>query len=151
MRRNGGCIPLQGRAPLALLVIGWINPETPSAPRARPETVEIDGTVFAPGLLKGYHPGCGRRGAVRQNRPRAESTAYATAIRFLSVGNYLPDGPKVEEEIVGRKSGPTCSISIRGWPNGTISKRPRTPAERRFDRKESYTVTDGAPDFSTAR
>jgi len=68
--------------------------------------------------------------------------AYATAIRFLSVGNYLPDRPKVEE-IVGQKFRPNV-LDLYPWMAEMIQiGKIENASGKTIDRKESYTVTDG--------
>ncbi len=141
---TGGAFTLQGRAPLALIV-DWLDKvlrNTVGAQGQAPETVEIDGTVFAPGLLKGTTLAVAGGAQFGKTVLELNLMAYATAIRFLSVGNYLPDRPKVEE-IVGQKFRPNV-LDLYPWMAEMIQiGKTQNASGKTIDRKESYTVTDG--------
>ncbi len=140
----GGPFSLKGRGPLAV-VVDWldkilrntIGPEGQAA-----ETVEINGAVFLPGQLKGATLAVAGGAQFGKTVLELNLMAYATAIRFLSVGNYLPDRPKVEE-IVGQKFRPNV-LDLYPWMAEMIQLgKVQNASGKTIDRKESYTVTDG--------
>ncbi|MGA2867079.1 MAG: hypothetical protein ABSF95_21595 [Verrucomicrobiota bacterium] len=167
---TGGPFSLQGRAPLDL-VVDWLDkilrntigrdpestadappdpaapppaasPQASGAPLARPEAVEIDGVLFQPGQLKGASLAVGGGAQFGKTVLELNLMAYATAIRFLSVGNYLPDRPKVQE-IVGQKFRPNV-LDLYPWMAHMIQLgKVQNASGKTIDRKESYTVTDG--------
>ena len=106
------------------------------------EAVEIDGARFAPGELKGATLAVAGGAQFGKTVLELNLMAYATAIRFLSVGNYLPDRPKVEE-IVGQKFRPNV-LDLYPWMAEMIQLgKAQNASGKTIDRKESYTVTDG--------
>jgi hypothetical protein len=121
-----------------------LSPQASGAPPATagPEAVEIDGVVFQPGQLKGASLAVGGGAQFGKTVLELNLMAYATAIRFLSVGNYLPDRPKVEE-IVGQKFRPNV-LDLYPWMAQMIQLgKAQNASGKTIDRKESYTVTDG--------
>ena len=107
-----------------------------------PESVEIDGVTFAPGQLKGASLAVGGGAQFGKTVLELNLMAYATAVRFLSVGNYLPDRPKVEE-IVGQKFRPNV-LDLYPWMAEMIQLgKIENASGKTINRKESYTVTDG--------
>jgi len=107
-----------------------------------PESVEIDGVTFAPGQLKGASLAVGGGAQFGKTVLELNLMAYATAVRFLSVGNYLPDRPKVEE-IVGQKFRPNV-LDLYPWMAEMIQLgKVENASGKTINRKESYTVTDG--------
>jgi len=140
----GGPFSLAGRAPLEV-VVDWLDKvlRNTIGPEAQgPETVEIDGAVFQPGQLKGATLAVAGGAQFGKTVLELNLMAYATAIRFLSVGNYLPDRPKVEE-IVGQKFRPNV-LDLYPWMAEMIQLgKVQNASGKTINRKESYTVTDG--------
>jgi hypothetical protein len=140
----GGPFSLAGRAPLEVIV-DWLDKmlRNTLGPEAQaPETVEIDGAVFPPGQLKGATLAVAGGAQFGKTVLELNLMAYATAIRFLSVGNYLPDRPKVEE-IVGQKFRPNV-LDLYPWMAEMIQLgKVQNASGKTINRKESYTVTDG--------
>ncbi len=139
--RNGQPQPFSmvGRAPLELIseFIDKILRNTLDL-----EGVTIDGVYFAPGKLKGSSLAVGGGAQFGKTILELNLMAYATAIRFVSVGNYLPDRPKVEE-IVGQKFRPNV-LDVYPWMADMIQLgKVENASGKTIDRKESYTVTDG--------
>jgi hypothetical protein len=130
---------MEGRAPLELIsdFIDKILRNTLDG-----EAVTIDGVYFAPGKLKGASLAVGGGAQFGKTILELNLMAYATAIRFVSVGNYLPDRPKVEE-IVGQKFRPNV-LDVYPWMADMIQLgKVENASGKTIDRKESYTVTDG--------
>ena len=142
---TGGPFSLEGRAPLEV-VVDWLDKilrNTLGPEALAPETVEIDGVVFLPGQLKGATLAVAGGAQFGKTVLELNLMAYATAIRFLSVGNYLPDRPKVEE-IVGQKFRPNV-LDLYPWMAEMIQLgKVQNASGKTINRKESYTVTDGA-------
>ena len=140
----GGPFSLAGRAPLEV-VVDWLDKmlrNTIGPEGQAPETVEIDGAVFPPGQLKGATLAVAGGAQFGKTVLELNLMAYATAIRFLSVGNYLPDRPKVEE-IVGQKFRPNV-LDLYPWMAEMIQLgKVQNASGKTINRKESYTVTDG--------
>jgi len=139
--RSGAGTPfsMTGRAPLELIA-DWIDKILRNTLDG--EIVEIDGVTFAPGKLKGASLAVGGGAQFGKTIIELNLMAYATAIRFLSVGNYLPDRPKVEE-IVGQKFRPNV-LDLYPWMAEMIQiGKIENASGKTMDRKESYTVTDG--------
>jgi hypothetical protein len=114
----------------------------PSTLAPRPEPVEIDGVHFEPGQLKGATLAVAGGAQFGKTVLELNLMAYATAIRFLSAGNYLPDRPKVEE-IVGQKFRPNV-LDLYPWMAEMIQLgKVQNASGKTINRKESYTVTDG--------
>jgi hypothetical protein len=139
--RNGSAVrfSMAGRAPLEFIceIIDNIIRNTLDS-----ETVEIDGVRFRPGQLKGASLAVGGGAQFGKTIIELNLMAYATAIRFISVGNYLPDRPKVEE-IVGQKFRPNV-LDVYPWMADMIQLgKVENASGKTIDRKESYTVTDG--------
>jgi len=142
LQRDGsaGRFSLLGRAPLELLV-DWLDKIVRNT--LNREAVEIDGVLFGPGQLKGASVVAAGGAQFGKTILELNLLAYATAIRFLSVGNYLPDRPKVEE-IVGQKFRPNV-LDLYPWMAGMIQLGKTCNASgKTIDRKESFTVTNGA-------
>ena len=168
---SGGPFTLQGRGPLEL-VVNWLDKilrntigaegrgpsvegGTADAGDARSlspldtrhstlmaEAVEIDGVRFEPKQLKGATVAVGGGAQFGKTVLELNLMAYATAVRFLSVGNYLPDRPKVEE-IVGQKFRPNV-LDLYPWMAEMIQLgKIENASGKTINRKESYTVTDG--------
>jgi hypothetical protein len=141
---TGGSFSLAGREPLEV-VVDWLDRilrNTIGPEDAAPETVEIDGVVFLPGQLKGATLAVAGGAQFGKTVLELNLMAYATAVRFLSVGNYLPDRPKVEE-IVGQKFRPNV-LDLYPWMAQMIQiGKVRNASGKTINRKESYTVTDG--------
>lgn len=141
-RRDGSAGPfsLTGRAPLAL-IIDWFDKILRNTLDG--EAVEIDGVKFGPRELKGSSLAVGGGAQFGKTILELNLMAYCTAIRFISVGNYLPDKPKVEE-IVGQKFRPNV-LDLYPWMAEMIQLgKTENASGKTIDRKESYTVTDGA-------
>jgi predicted RNA-binding Zn-ribbon protein involved in translation (DUF1610 family) len=143
---SGGQFSLAGRAPLELIV-DWLDKILRNTLDG--ETVEIDGgsgptgTVFAPGKLQGASLAVGGGAQFGKTILELNLMAYCTAIRFISVGNYLPDRPKVEE-IVGQKFRPNV-LDLYPWMADLIQiGKTQNASGKTIDRKESFTVTDGS-------
>lgn len=136
---SGGPFTLDGRAPLAL-VVEWLDKILRNTIGG--EAVEIDGHTFQPGELKGASMAVAGGAQWGKTILELNLMAYATAIQFLSVGNYLPDKPKVEE-IVGQKFRPNV-LDLYPWMAEMIQLgKVENASGKTIDRKESYTVTDG--------
>jgi hypothetical protein len=130
---------MAGRAPLGLIV-DWLDKILRNTLDG--QAVEIDGVAFAPGQLKGSSMAVGGGAQFGKTILELNLMAYATAIRFCSVGNYLPDRPKVEE-IVGQKFRPNV-LDLYPWMAEMIQVgKTQNASGKTIDRKESYTVTDG--------
>ncbi len=146
LRRDGtgGPFTLEGRGPLEL-VVGWLDKilrNTVGPEAAEPEAVEIDGVAFPPGQLKGATLAVAGGAQFGKTVLELNLMAYATAVRFLSAGNYLPDRPKVEE-IVGQKFRPNV-LDLYPWMAGMIQLgKVQNASGKTINRKESFTVTDG--------
>jgi hypothetical protein len=141
-RRDGsaGTFSLEGRAPLAL-IIDWFDKILRNTLDG--DAVEIDGVKFGPRELKGSSLAVGGGAQFGKTILELNLMAYCTAIRFISVGNYLPDKPKVEE-IVGQKFRPNV-LDLYPWMAEMIQLgKTENASGKTIDRKESYTVTDGA-------
>ncbi len=136
---TGGRFSMQGRAPLEL-VVDWLDKIIRNTLDG--EAVEIDGVVFGPHQLKGATLAVGGGAQWGKTILELNLMAYATAIRFLSVGNYLPDKAKVEE-IVGQKFRPNV-LDLYPWMAEMIQLgKTENASGKTIDRKESFTVTDG--------
>lgn len=136
---SGGKFTMEGRAPLELIV-DWLDKILRNTLDG--ETVEIDGITFAPGKLKGATLAVGGGAQFGKTILELNLMAYCTAIRFISVGNYLPDRPKVEE-IVGQKFRPNI-LDLYPWMADMIQLgKTQNASGKTIDRKESFTVTDG--------
>lgn len=140
--RDGRALPfsMEGRAPLEMIAdfIDKILRNTLDG-----EAVEIDGVKFGPYKLKGCSLAVGGGAQFGKTILELNLMAYATAIRFVSVGNYLPDRPKVEE-IVGQKFRPNV-LDVYPWMADMIQLgKVENASGKTIDRKESYTVTDGS-------
>jgi predicted RNA-binding Zn-ribbon protein involved in translation (DUF1610 family) len=140
--RDGKANPFSmlGRAPLEFIadIIDKVLRNTLDG-----ETVEIDGITFKPGKLKGASLAVGGGAQFGKTILELNLMAYGTAIRFISVGNYLPDRPKVEE-IVGQKFRPNV-LDVYPWMADMIQLgKVENASGKTIDRKESYTVTDGS-------
>ena len=139
--RGGEGIPFstEGRAPIDLLIT-WLDAILRNTVDG--EAVTIDGVKFSPGRLKGSTVAVGGGAQWGKTIIELNLMAYATAIRFLSVGNYLPDRPKVEE-IVGQKFRPNV-LDLYPWMAEMIQVgKVQNASGKTIDRKESFTVTDG--------
>lgn len=137
---SGGAFSMTGRAPLEWIVdcLDKILRNTLDG-----QAVEMDGIKFAPGKLKGASLAVGGGAQFGKTILELNLMAYASAIRFVSVGNYLPDRPKVEE-IVGQKFRPNV-LDLYPWMAGMIQLgKTENASGKTIDRKESYTVTDGS-------
>ncbi|HTB86018.1 MAG TPA: phage terminase large subunit family protein [Candidatus Sulfotelmatobacter sp.] len=139
--RNGLAQPfsMQGRAPLEFIaeIIDKVLRNTLNG-----EVVEIDGVMFRSYKLKGASLAVGGGAQFGKTILELNLMAYATAIKFVSVGNYLPDKPKVEE-IVGQKFRPNV-LDVYPWMADMIQLgKVENASGKTIDRKESYTVTDG--------
>ena len=140
--RDGAAAPfsLAGRAPLAL-VVEWLDKILRNTLDAEP--VEIDGVVFAPGSLQGATLAVAGGAQFGKTVLELNLMAYATAVRFLSAGNYLPDRFKVEE-IVDQKFRPNV-LDLYPWMAAMIQLgKVRNASGKTVNRKQSYTVTNGA-------
>ena len=136
---SGGTFSMEGRAPLALIV-DWLDKILRNT--LDDQVVEIDGVEFAPGKLKGASVAVGGGAQFGKTILELNLMAYGTAIRFISVGNYLPDRPKVEE-IVTQKFRPNV-LDLYPWMAEMIQiGKVENASGKTIDRKESYTVTDG--------
>jgi hypothetical protein len=136
---TGGKYSLEGRAPLEL-VIDWIDKVIRNTMDR--EVVEIDGVTFQPGQLKGATIAVGGGAQWGKTILELNLMAYGTAIRFISVGCYLPDRPKMEE-IVSQKFRPNV-LDLYPWMSDMIQLgKTENASGKTVDRKESYTVTDG--------
>jgi len=136
---SGGRFSMAGRAPLEL-VVDWLDKILRNTLDEEP--VEIDGQKFAPGKLKGATLAVGGGAQFGKTILELNLMAYCTAIRFISVGNYLPDRPKVEE-IVGQKFRPNV-LDLYPWMADMIQiGKTQNASGKTIDRKESFTVTDG--------
>ncbi|MDB6110227.1 MAG: hypothetical protein JWR69_1977, partial [Pedosphaera sp.] len=136
---TGGRFSMEGRAPLEL-VVDWLDKILRNTLDG--EAVEIDGVTFAPGQLKASVVAVGGGAQWGKTILELNLMAYATAVRFLSVGNYLPDKSKVEE-IVGQKFRPNV-LDLYPWMAEMIQVgKVENASGKTIDRKESYTVTDG--------
>jgi hypothetical protein len=136
---TGGKYSLEGRRPLELL-IDWIDKVFRNTLDG--ETVEIDGVVFQPGQLKGASVAVGGGAQWGKTIVELNLMAYGTAVRFFSVGCYLPDRPKMEE-IVSQKFRPNV-LDLYPWMSEMIQLgKTENASGKTVDRKESYTVTDG--------
>ena len=139
--RTGMAVPfsMRGRAPLEL-VADWTDKILRNTLDG--EAVEIDGVTFSPAKLKGASFAVAGGAQFGKTIIELNLMAYATAIRFISVGNYLPDRPKVEE-IVGQKFRPNV-LDLYPWMAEMIQMgKVENASGKTIDRKESYTVTDG--------
>lgn len=130
---------MAGRAPLAL--IGeWLDAILRNTLDG--QAVEIDGIQFDPRKLQGASLAVGGGAQFGKTILELNLMAYATAIRFVSVANYLPDRPKMEE-IVGQKFRPNV-LDVYPWMADMIQLgKVENASGKTIDRKESYTVTDG--------
>jgi hypothetical protein len=136
---TGGAFSMQGRAPLELIV-DWLDKITRNTLDAQP--VDIDGVRFSPHQLKGATVAVGGGAQFGKTVLELNLMAYITAIRFQSVGNYLPDRLKVEE-IVGQKFRPNV-VDLYPWMAEMIQLgKVENASGKTIDRKESFTVTDG--------
>jgi hypothetical protein len=136
---SGGRFSLEGRAPLELIV-DWLDKILRNTLDG--ETVEIDGIKFVPGRLKGASLAVGGGAQFGKTILELNLMAYCTAIRFISVGNYLPVRPKVEE-IVGQKFRPNV-LDLYPWMADMIQiGKTQNASGKTIDRKESFTVTNG--------
>jgi hypothetical protein len=137
---SGGKYSTKGRKPLEL-AIEWIDKILRNTLDG--ESVEIDGVTFAPGELKGATVAIAGGAQWGKTILELNLMAYTTAIRFCSVGCYLPDRPKVEE-IVGQKFRPNV-LDLYPWMAEMIQMgKVENASGKTIDRKESYTVTDGS-------
>ena len=139
--RDGTGVPfsLAGRGPL-LLVVEWLDKILRNTLDG--ETVEIDGVCFAPGGLKGATVAVAGGAQFGKTVLELNLLAYATAVRFLSAGNYLPDRFKVEE-IVDQKFRPNV-LDLYPWMAAMIQLgKVRNASGKTVNRKQSYTVTNG--------
>lgn len=137
---TAGLFSLEGRAPLEL-IIDWLDKILRNTLDG--DTVEIDGVTFGPHELKGAFCAVGGGAQFGKTILELNLMAYCTAIRFVSVGNYLPDKPKVEE-IVGQKFRPNV-LDVYPWMAEMIQLgKTENASGKTIDRKESYTVTDGS-------
>ncbi len=136
---TGGRFSMAGRAPLQV-VVDWLDKIVRNTLDG--ERVEIDGVEFGPRQLKGASIAVGGGAQFGKTILELNLMAYATAIRFLSVGNYLPDRPKVEE-IAGQKFRPNV-LDLYPWMAQMIQiGKTQNASGKTIDRKESYTVTNG--------
>lgn len=136
---SGGPFSLEGRAPIAL-VVDWLDKILRNTLDS--ETVEIDGVTFAPGQMKGASVSVAGGAQWGKTILELNLMAYATAIRMISAGNYLPDGPKVEE-IVSQKFRPNV-LDLYPWMSEMIQLgKVENASGKTVDRKQSYMVTDG--------
>lgn len=137
---TAGAFSLAGRAPLEL-IIDWLDKILRNTLDG--ETVKIDDVTFGPHELKGALFAVGGGAQFGKTILELNLMAYCTAIRFVSVGNYLPDKPKVEE-IVGQKFRPNV-LDVYPWMAEMIQLgKTENASGKTIDRKESYTVTDGS-------
>lgn len=136
---SGGPFSTKGRKPLEV-VIQWFDKILRNT--IDREAVEIDGMKFEPGQLKGASIAVGGGAQWGKTILELNAMAYLTAIRFASVGCYLPDKPKVEE-IVGQKFRPNV-LDLYPWMSEMIQMgKTENASGKTIDRKESFTVTDG--------
>ena len=136
---TGGAFSLAGRAPLAL-VVNWLDKILRNTLDGEP--VEIDGIRFETGELKGATLAVAGGAQFGKTVLELNLMAYATAVRFLSAGNYLPDRLKVEE-IVDQKFRPNV-LDLYPWMSAMIQLgKVRNASGKTINRKQSYTVTDG--------
>ena len=148
LRRDGSAGPFstKGRAPLEL-VIQWMDLVMRNTLDG--ETVTIDGVAFKPRLSKekpaelaGASIAVGGGAQWGKTILELNLMAYATAIRFVSVGCYLPDGPKVEE-IVDQKFRPNV-LDVYPWMAEMIQLgKTENASGKTVNRKQSYQVTSG--------
>jgi len=130
---------MAGRAPLLFIsdIIDKILQNT-----LHGERVTINGVDFEPHKLKGVSLAVGGGAQFGKTILELNLMAYGTAIQFISIGNYLPDRPKVEE-IVGQKFRPNV-LDLYPWMAEMIQiGKVQNASGKTIDRKESYTVTDG--------
>jgi hypothetical protein len=136
---SGGKFSLEGRAPLEL-IIEWLDKILRNTMDG--EAVEIDGVQFEPGQLKGATVAIGGGAQWGKTILELNLMAYLTGIRFVSVGNYLPDGPKVEE-IVTQKFRPNV-LDLYPWMAEMIQLgKTENASGKTVNRKQSYQVSDG--------
>jgi hypothetical protein len=136
---TGGPFSTLGRRPLDVCV-EWMDKVLRNT--LDMQAVEIDGEMFAPGQLKGASLAVGGGAQWGKTILELNLMAYATAIRFVSVGVYLPDRAKVEE-IVGQKFRPNV-LDLYPWMSAMIQMgKTENASGKTIDRKESFTVTDG--------
>jgi len=141
LKRDGSAGPFstKGRKPLEV-VIEWFDKVLRNTIDG--EEVWIDGVKFAPGQLKGASIAVGGGAQWGKTILELNAMAYLAAIRFCSVGCYLPDKPKVEE-IVGQKFRPNV-LDLYPWMAEMIQMgKTENASGKTIDRKESFTVTDG--------
>lgn len=137
---SGGPFSTKGRKPLEV-VIEWFDKILRNT--IDREEVEIDGVKFAPSQLKGALMAVGGGAQWGKTILELNAMAYLAAIRFCSVGCYLPDKPKVEE-IVGQKFRPNV-LDLYPWMSEMIQMgKTENASGKTIDRKESFTVTDGS-------
>ncbi len=136
---TGGKYSLAGRAPLEL-VIDWLDKILRNCLNG--ETVEIDGVVFQPGQLKGAFVSVGGGAQWGKTILELNLMAYGTAVRFFSVGCYLPDKEKMLE-IVQQKFRPNV-LDLYPWMAEMIQLgKIENASGKTVDRVGGYTVTDG--------
>lgn len=136
---SGGKFSLEGRAPLEL-IIEWLDKILRNTMDG--EAVEIDGIHFEPGQLKGATVAIGGGAQWGKTILELNLMAYLTGVRFVSVGNYLPDGPKVEE-IVTQKFRPNV-LDLYPWMAEMIQLgKTENASGKTVNRKQSYQVSDG--------
>jgi hypothetical protein len=141
LRRDGtgGDFSTEGRTPLRL-VIGWMDQILRNT--LDREAVTIDGVSFAPGELAGTTLAVGGGAQWGKTLLELNLMAYATAVRFASVGCYLPDAEKVEE-IVGQKFRPNV-LDLYPWMAAMIQLgKTENASGKTVNRKQSYQVADG--------
>ena len=137
---TGGPFSTVGRAPLNL-AIEWIDKILRNT--LDQEAVTIDGHLFPPGQLAGSSVAIGGGAQWGKTILELNLMAYATAIRFASVGCYLPDAEKVEE-IVGQKFRPNV-LDLYPWMAGMIQLgKTENASGKTVNRKQSYQVADGS-------
>lgn len=136
---TGGRFSMVGREPLKLIV-EWLDKIIRNTLHG--ETVEIDGVTFGPCQLKGATLAVGGGAQWGKTILELNLMAWFTGVKFLSVGCYLPDKPKVEE-IVGQKFRPNV-LDLYPWMAEMIQLgKTENASGKTINRKESYTVTDG--------
>ena len=136
---TGGPFSTVGRAPLNLIV-DWLDKILRNTLDG--ETVSIDGIEFGPHKLKGSALAAAGGAQFGKTVLELNLMAYATGLRFLSVGNYLPDRAKVEE-IVGQKFRPNV-LDLYPWMSEMIQLgKVQNASGKTINRKFCYTVTDG--------
>ncbi len=141
LQRDGtaGPFSMAGREPLRLCV-EWLDKIIANTLHGQP--VEIDGVKFGPGQLKGATVAVAGGAQWGKTILELNLMAYFTGVKFLSVGCYLPDRPKVEE-IVGQKFRPNV-LDVYPWFAEMIQLGKTLNASgKTSDRKESYQVTCG--------